>query len=72
MAGKTRDVDIELALPHAWRLAGYSSFAQFIAADADAAIYRKYERLSTRNLLYLQSELRDLEGQLEIFGPRER
>jgi hypothetical protein len=34
------------------------SFAEFIA------IYRKFERLSVRNLLYLQSELHDLEGQL--------
>ncbi|KAI4111716.1 MAG: hypothetical protein LQ338_008349, partial [Usnochroma carphineum] len=33
--------------------------------DADAAIYRKYEHLSARNLLYLRSELHELEGQLE-------
>jgi hypothetical protein len=47
------------------RLEGYPSFAEFITQDQDAAIYRKFERLSARNLLYLQSELHDLEGQLQ-------
>ncbi|KAL8650993.1 MAG: hypothetical protein Q9210_003499 [Variospora velana] len=66
-----RDVDIELAQPGApvvsstSSLPGFPSFADFIAADADAAIYRKYERLSARNLLYLQSALHELEGKLE-------
>ncbi|KAL9023683.1 MAG: hypothetical protein Q9196_007044, partial [Gyalolechia fulgens] len=47
------------------RLAGYPSFAHFIARDADAAIYRKYQSLSARSLLYLQSELHELERQLD-------
>lgn len=47
------------------RLEGYPSFAQFIATDSDAAIYRKYGNLSARNLLYLQSELHELEEQLQ-------
>ncbi|KAF6228585.1 hypothetical protein HO173_011820 [Letharia columbiana] len=47
------------------RLDGYPSFAYFIARDADAAIYRKYAHLSARNLLYLQSELHELEEQLQ-------
>lgn len=46
------------------RLEGYPSFAHFIAKDSDASIYRKYAHLSARNLLYLQSELHDLEEQL--------
>ena len=71
MQRTSRDVDIELAAypsPLARsvsRLSGYPSFADFIAADADAAIYRKYEHLSARNILYLQSELHELEGQLD-------
>ncbi|KAI4228054.1 MAG: hypothetical protein LQ349_006609 [Xanthoria aureola] len=51
--------------PPAPRLPGYPSFAHFISQDGDAAIYRRYESLSARNLLYLQSELHELEGQLE-------
>ncbi|CAD6567923.1 MAG: hypothetical protein ASARMPREDX12_000842 [Alectoria sarmentosa] len=47
-------------------LEGYPSFSKFIAKDKDAAIYRKFDNLSSRNLLYLQSELHDLERQLEI------
>ncbi|KAL9599938.1 MAG: hypothetical protein Q9219_003500 [cf. Caloplaca sp. 3 TL-2023] len=54
-----------LAAFQAPRLQGYPSFADFIAADADAAIYRKYERLSARNLLYQQSELHELEEKLQ-------
>lgn len=46
-------------------LDGYPTFARFIAKDPDAAIYRKFESLSARNLLYQQSQLNDLEGQLE-------
>lgn len=71
MSRCNRDSDIEMGPPPASsgpseaRLNGYPSFANFIAADADAAIYRKYERLSSRNLLYLQSELHELEGQLQ-------
>ena len=46
------------------RLDGYPSFAHFIARDGDATIYRKYANLSARSLLYLQSELHELEEQL--------
>ncbi|KAL8857232.1 MAG: hypothetical protein Q9178_006158 [Gyalolechia marmorata] len=61
-------VDIELAIPSTQRptrLEGYPSFAQFIASDSDAAIYRKYAHLSARNLLYLQSELHELQERLQ-------
>lgn len=47
------------------KLEGYPSFAQFIATDSDAAIYRKYAHLSARNLLYLQSELNELEARIQ-------
>jgi len=58
------DTELASSSPPA-RLEGYPSFAEFITQDQDAAIYRKFERLSTRNLLYLQSELHHLEGQLQ-------
>lgn len=44
-------------------LEGFPTFAEFIAKDQDAAIYRKFQSLSARNLLYQQSELHDLERQ---------
>ena len=58
-------VDVELGLPtSAALLEGYPTFTNFIARDCDAAIYRKFEELSARSLLYQQSELHDLAGQL--------
>ena len=57
--------DIELASSSTRILEGYPSFASFIAKDNDATIYRKFENLSARNLLYKQSELHELERQLE-------
>ena len=46
-------------------LKGYPTFSAFIARDQDAAIYRKYESLSARNLLYMSSEIHELEGKLK-------
>ena len=45
-------------------LKGYPSLAAFIASDKDKStvIYRRFDRLSARNLLYLQSELAELEA----------
>jgi hypothetical protein len=42
---------------------GYASLASFIASDADrgTAIFRRFDRLSARNLLHLQSELEELQ-----------
>lgn len=68
MSTNNEDVDHELGIVSTSRpakLQGYPSFAQFIATDRDAAIYRKYAHLSARNLLYLQSELNELEEQLQ-------
>jgi hypothetical protein len=67
MSLPAQNVDVELAQPRPApqppkHLSGYPSFAAFISQDPDAAIYRKFERLSARNLLYLQSELHHLEG----------
>ena len=59
--------DIESGLASASqpvRLEGYPSFASWITEDRDAAIYRRYEKLSARNLLYQQNELLHLEEQL--------
>ena len=45
-------------------ITGYPSLAAFIASDPDksTAIYRRFDRLSARNLLCLQSELVELEA----------
>jgi hypothetical protein len=47
----------------------YPSLAAFIATDKDqsASIYRAHQRISARNLLYLETELSELEIELEAF-----
>lgn len=61
------DEDIELGLRKGnfSLLEGYPTVAQFISHDSDAFIYRSFQKLSARRLLYLQSQLADLEAQLE-------
>lgn len=45
-------------------LSGYPSLANFIASDRDRTtlIYKRYDELAARNLLYLQSELAELQA----------
>lgn len=61
--------DIELAIPRAPRASrdGYPALAAWIAHDPDneSYVFRKFDRLSARNLLYLQSQLIALEGTLD-------
>jgi hypothetical protein len=47
------------------RLDGFPALAYFIGEDTDAEIYRRFNRLGARNLLYLQSIVNDLERKLE-------
>lgn len=53
---------------------GYPSLAAFIASDRDksTAIYRRFDRLSARNLLYLQSELVELEAKQDAYDAEDR
>ena len=48
---------------------GYPSLAAFIASDCDksTAIYRRFDRLAARDLLYMQSELVELEAKQDAF-----
>lgn len=54
--------DAKLAL-----VKGYPSFAESITSDSAFAIYKRFDRLSARNLLYLQSELASLEAKQDAF-----
>ena len=52
---------------------GYASLAAFMASDRDrsTSIYRRFDRLSSRNLLYLQSELVELEAQQDVLDAQD-
>ena len=56
----TKLEDCEVSVKY---IKGYPSLAAFIASDThkSTAIYRRFDRLSARNLLYLQSDLIELE-----------
>lgn len=52
---------------HAKHTSGYAALARFIASDHDksTAVYRRFDRLAARNLLYLQGQLNNLEQRLD-------
>lgn len=58
------EIDIEAAQDDTEYPPGYRDFAEFIASDYSLSLYRKFDVLSARNLLYLQAELQLLELQL--------
>jgi len=60
-----RQQDIEIQNAEKAYVNGYPTLAHFIAQDKDrsASIYRSYHRLTSRNLLYLEAELFELEKQ---------
>lgn len=59
--------------PEAWR-DGYPAVAAWMTRDPDneSFIYRKFDKLSARNLLNFQSELIGLESKLEKFDAEAR
>lgn len=60
----SQPLDIELANQRKEYPNGFATVAAFIAKDQDntSTIYRRFDRLTARNLLYLQSKLQKLEG----------
>ena len=43
---------------------GYASLSEFIASDKSLYIFRRFDNLATRNLLYMQDELCEIEQQI--------
>lgn len=62
-----RQTDVEMKQPKKRYVNGYPSLAAFIASDKDhsTSIYRSYHRVTSRNLLYLEAELFELEKKLD-------
>ncbi|KAL2288823.1 hypothetical protein FJTKL_03477 [Diaporthe vaccinii] len=59
-------IDIELTLQEKWR-GGYTAAAEWLALDVDneTLVFRKFDKLAALNLLYLQSQILDLENRVE-------
>ncbi|KAF2494499.1 hypothetical protein BU16DRAFT_41192 [Lophium mytilinum] len=46
-------------------LQGFPSLSALLASDHDLQVFRRFDRLASRNLLYLQAEILDLETRLD-------
>ncbi|KAF2002119.1 hypothetical protein P154DRAFT_618864 [Amniculicola lignicola CBS 123094] len=46
-------------------LEGFPSLSSLLCSDSDLQVYRRFNRLASRNLLYLQAEILDIEARLE-------
>ncbi|KAL5319980.1 hypothetical protein ACEPPN_013039 [Leptodophora sp. 'Broadleaf-Isolate-01'] len=57
-------LDIEPAASRVEYANGFPTLAAFIASDTDLVIFRRFDCLGARNLLYLQAELVTLEANL--------
>ena len=64
----SRQHDIELGQPSAPKISGFPSVATFIVRDPDHSfsIYPAFHKLSSRNLLYLEAELWELQREQDI------
>ena len=51
---------------------GYDKLAGFMGARRGMSIYRRFSSLGTKNILYLQAELVNLEAQLENIVLRDK
>ena len=60
-------VDLEQSSPRTQKkyLEGFHSLSALLASDPDLQVYRRFDSLASRNLLYLQAEILDLEACLE-------
>jgi hypothetical protein len=47
------------------RLDGFPALSNFMGADQEGTIFQRFDRLSARNLLYLQSNLNELQAKLD-------
>lgn len=47
-----------------WKMGDYTKLGSMIANHSEAAIFRRFDVLNIKNLLYMQAEIVDLEGQL--------
>lgn len=60
------DIEAQLGRFHdPKRLDGIPALSYFIGADQDATIFQRFDRLSARNLLHLQSNLNELQAKLD-------
>jgi hypothetical protein len=74
MPTRQKPSDVEASVPTIRALDGFPSLAEFIASDADhtSLVFKRFDKLAARNLLYLQSELAELQARQNEFDAQDR
>lgn len=67
----SNESDIEADVVPLEHQEGYADFAEFLTSDPELAIFRRYDTLATKNLLYLGAEMQLLELQLRTLDEEE-
>ncbi|KAF3920441.1 hypothetical protein ABW20_dc0104883 [Dactylellina cionopaga] len=61
----TRDPEKDAPVQGITYAPGYPSTAAIVSTDAELSVYRRFDRLNARNLLYYQAEIMYLEAELD-------
>ncbi|KAF2740309.1 hypothetical protein EJ04DRAFT_196440 [Polyplosphaeria fusca] len=74
MPRRQRNTDAEPAGSAIIPLDGFPCLADFIASDPDhtSLVFKRFDKLAARNVLYLQSELAELQAKQEVFDAEDR
>ncbi|KAF2145776.1 uncharacterized protein K452DRAFT_315943 [Aplosporella prunicola CBS 121167] len=64
--------DIETSTQRPEYLEGFTDFAEFLGSSRDLALYRRFDVLAARNLLYVQGELLAIEASLREYDERDK
>ncbi|KAF2666786.1 hypothetical protein BT63DRAFT_427199 [Microthyrium microscopicum] len=74
MGRKNTDIESDAGKLEIQTLHGYPSLTRFITSDHDRTtlVFRRFDDLAVRNLLYLQSELAELKKKQESFDEEDR
>jgi hypothetical protein len=68
------NIDEEMAHPTLVALDGFPSFSTFIASDPDYStlVFKRFHPLAMRSLLYLQSELAEMQARQEQYDAEDQ
>lgn len=74
MPSRCARADLEASSASIRPLDGFQSLSEFIASDFDhtSLVFERFDKLAARNLLYLQSELSNLQAQQDVLDAEDR
>ncbi|EWC44254.1 hypothetical protein DRE_01080 [Drechslerella stenobrocha 248] len=69
---KSRDPEKDAPMKNPTFAPGYPSTAAIISTDAEMSVYRRFDRLNARNILYYQAELMYIESEMDKLDEEDR